>query len=149
MTIQSHLRSLPGSHKATLRHIPGFAVVLALLALAGVVVPLMGGSYWSASASVGIAAMLAWRFCAMRLIFTDDALIYQGWFRRQVIHIATIEKLSRPADKGWPSDRLYGPSVFEITAPGARVRINLLWFGPGGAREFHDRLVSPRKRRRS
>ncbi|HLP06807.1 MAG TPA: hypothetical protein VK178_01475 [Opitutaceae bacterium] len=135
-----------GTHKATLRHTPGLAVVLAVMALLALVAPLMGGAYLSTSAITALAAVLTWRFRAMRVIFTESTLIHQGWLRRHEIELGAIERISRPGSNRWPYDRLYGPTVFEIATRNGRVRINLLWFGPGCAQEFRDRLLPSKKR---
>ena len=142
MTQKRQFSPRNGTHKASLRHLPGLAVVLTATVLLGIVAPLAGRSYVCATAVAVLATTLAWRFSAMRLVFTESAILHRGWLRRHEIPFAAIERISRPNGKGWPYDRLLGPSVFEIVTSGAHVRINLLWFGPDGAREFYDRVLA-------
>jgi hypothetical protein len=128
-------------HKATLRHTDGLLVVVIVSGLLMILVPLAGRSYGFALSAAGILVVLAWRFSSLRLEFTEHTLIYQGWVRRYEFPYSSIERVSRPSDEGWPKDRFYGHSVFEVASSSSRARINLLWFGSAGSVAFRDRFV--------
>ena len=132
------------THKTTLRHAVGLVVVIALVASMLLLASFTKGTEYAAATSV-LLAFIAWRFSKMRLIFTHDALIYRGWFRRYEFPYTCIDRVSRPADEGWPKDRMYGHSVYEVVSKNSRARINLLWFGTSGSRAFRDRFITHAK----
>jgi hypothetical protein len=128
-------------YHTTLRHAKGLAVVLLFASGLAVIVPVVAGAYYFAAFSFVFAAFIVWRFQQMSLYFTDDGLTYRGWFSRHEIPYSAIERVFRPADAGWPRDRLYAHSVFEIVSRVGRARLNVLWFGPAGSRAFQERIL--------
>jgi hypothetical protein len=128
-------------YHSTLRHAKGLAVCLMFVSGLAVVVPAMAGAYPCAVFSVALVGCIVWRFRQMSLRFTDEGFIYRGWLTRHEIPYAAIERVFRPADAGWPHDRFYGHSVFEIVSRVGRTRLNVLWFGPGGSRAFHEHIL--------
>lgn len=140
------LRSMTTTHKASLRHAAGLVVIIALLAGMLLSISFTKGLAYS-GAMFGLMTLVTWRFSRMRLIFTDDKFIYCGWLKRYEFPYSNIARVSRPADEGWPKDRIYGRSVFEVTSKTCRARINLLWFGASGSRAFRDQFITHTKKR--
>jgi hypothetical protein len=132
---------MSSTHNGTLRHAVGLLVVFIVFGLLMIIVPLAGKAYGLAFLAAGVLAIVAWRFSRLQLEFTEQSLIYRGWFRRYEFPYSNIEHVSRPSDEGWPNDRFYGHTVFEVASSSSRARINLLWFGPAGSVSFRDRLV--------
>ena len=130
------------SFPATLRHKKPLAVVFALIGISMVAAPIMAGAYYTAVLGLTVMGIVAWRFSGMRLTFSDRTLKYRGWVREYEFSEESILRITRPAAKGWPFDRIYSWSVFEVATVEERVRINLLWFGPAASRAFHARFKS-------
>lgn|GEM_PF-3524750 len=140
---------IPSAHNATLRHAPGLVAIFLFGAALIVAAPLIGKDYVGATVSVAAILVIKWRFTNMRLVFSDDALIYQGWFKQHHLPYVKIIRVLRPHSEGWPKDRMYGSAVYEIVAQNSRTKIDLLWFGPSGWRVFKDRILDPIKQLRT
>jgi hypothetical protein len=128
------------SYPATLRHIPALARVFGLLGILAVAAPIAAGSYHVAALCITAIGVASWRFSGMRLTFEDRALQYRGWVTECEFLHEDILTVTRAAAKGWPHDRIYGWSVFEVATERERARINLLWFGPAASRAFHEQF---------
>lgn len=129
-------------YHASVRHLKGLALCLAILAGLVIIVPIVGRAYYFAAISLAIMILVVWRFKRMYFCLTEDALIYRGWWSTHKIPYSSIRRVFRPGDAGWPHDRFFAPSVFEIVSESDNARINLLWFGSSGSKAFQDRILN-------
>ncbi|MDB6073539.1 MAG: hypothetical protein JWO89_1179 [Verrucomicrobiaceae bacterium] len=145
------LTSVPenSTHRASFGHLPGFLAVFVFMAVLLIGMLLLTKDYGGAAIISAAILLVWWRFRNMRLVFSDDSLMYQGWFKKYHFSYAEISRVLRPHDQGWPQDRMYAPSVYEIVTPNARAKINLLWFGPSADRAFKTCILIPVKQLRS
>ena len=125
---------------ATLRHAKGLAVCFMFVVGLAMIVPLFYRAYWIAALIVALTGLVVWRFKRMYLRFSDETLIHRGWWTTDEMPYASITQVFRPYTKGWPQDRFYGPSVFQIASANNHIRINLLWLVQRALE--HSKIVS-------
>ena len=134
------------THRATLHHLPGLKAVAAIVVLLGLGGPALARDFKGVASFAVVFVIVCWRFRRMRLTLDDAGLFHRGWVRERRVAYSSIRKVTRPCRKGWPYDRWYSSEVHRIEAADTSVTLNLLWYGPAGAREFMDRLGSSRSR---
>ena len=62
--------------------------------------------------------------CRLRIILNADSMTYVGYFGVRSIKYADITRLYRMIDYGYPIDRLYNGSTYEIRNSGEKLIIN-------------------------
>jgi hypothetical protein len=131
--------TLPLRFRGSFRNTSGLGVLFVFMAA------LFGFGAWLAHewllALVAIApiAFLA----ALPLLWVeidDDLLVVKTWHRRVVFHWDEITRVTHSSHFGWPRDRDYSPSTYEIRSQRQVVMLNLLYFPPECCRILLDRF---------
>ena len=72
----------------------------------------------------------------LRVEWLSDQLICQGWLKKREVPLSEIISVKSIDQTGWPKNRLYWPSTYEIRTNEGCLLINLLYF----SREFKGRF---------
>ena len=70
----------------------------------------------------------------------DELLVVKTWHRRVIFHWDEITCVTHSAQLGWPRNRDYSPSTYEIRSEHQAVMLNLLYFPPECCRILLERF---------
>ena len=117
-------------YKSTMRYVWPLRIIFGVPIFSVIFMLFLDGQYILGIFCLSVLSAWTWRFKQLTLVFTENDIIYYGWFRKFEFSMSDIRRVSRPNDKGYPYDRMYGPEVYEIESSASKARINLLWFDP-------------------
>lgn len=131
--------TLPLRFRGSFRNTKGLGVLLVFIAA------LFGFGAWIAHEwflalfAVAPIAFLA----ALPLLWVeidDELLVVKTWHRRVIFHWDEITCVTHSAQLGWPRNRDYSPSTYEIRSEHQAVMLNLLYFPPECCRILLERF---------
>jgi hypothetical protein len=133
-------------YRARLRNCTPASAMLLLVAAFGLAGAALFRHWGPAAVGAGILGSLAWVRARVRLVVTDEGFESVGPFRRATVSFAAVTRHRSVLQAGYPTNRLYGPTVHEFWV-GARVtRVSFLFFPRGTEKEILARLARAAKR---
>ena len=132
-------------YRTTFRHLRIYIAFLTAISSGMAVMGILVQSALPAMAAIAVFAYL----CAVRFIrsitFKDDRFEFNGIVRHWSVDWQDIKGLKRIEDYGWPIDRMFGNSTYEIQTVHGR-RIVSFFFFPGDCVRELKKRIGPNKR---